>query len=622
MAAESQVIIGRAKELADLGEFLGGIEAGPIALVLDGEMGIGKTALWKAGLAAADGSLVPRACLSADRVGGAAGVCGARGSAGRGFRRGDGGASRAAAAGARGGTAAERTRGRAVATCGGPGDIGGASCARARTSDRRRNRRRSVARSRVGERTCVRGSSLEGRPNRPADDPAKRRLDPRCPSISSGHSSTAARVSCRSGRSGRAELERLLAARLDGRLSEQSLAGIHDRSRGNPLFALEIGRAMLQRGDLRERGRRPDPGEPARARARPPRAPAATCPRGDGDRRGAVEAHADADHCGHGQPDSAAAIEAAATVGIVELEGDRVRFAHPLLASITYAQIPPARRRSLHARLAEILEDPEERGRHLALATERADAAVAAALDEAARRARARGAPASAAELWEAGAQADAGRRGSRRATPRCRGGRETFRCRRDRSRPRTPGGGRRRVDARPGAVAGPDTARMGLRPHRRLPCRRGDLPGRAGRTCRRHRTPHRDRGGTRVVPSPDTGHRRSRDPRSPRARARGVARRAGLVGRGALPRRLSRGAERRGNPLGDDRTCRRAGPLAGVGADLRSTRLDPRDASGMGGRAERRPARTSKRSTRPRSSRATSTRCRSSSSTSPASSS
>jgi hypothetical protein len=53
MSAEPQVIVGRAKELAGLGEFLDGIESGPIALVLDGEMGIGKTALWKVGLAAA-----------------------------------------------------------------------------------------------------------------------------------------------------------------------------------------------------------------------------------------------------------------------------------------------------------------------------------------------------------------------------------------------------------------------------------------------------------------------------------------------------------------------------------------------------------------------------------------
>ena len=52
MFAVPQTVIGRAKELRDLGEFLGEIEAGPIAFVLDGELGIGKTVLWKAGLAA------------------------------------------------------------------------------------------------------------------------------------------------------------------------------------------------------------------------------------------------------------------------------------------------------------------------------------------------------------------------------------------------------------------------------------------------------------------------------------------------------------------------------------------------------------------------------------------
>ncbi|MCZ7590263.1 MAG: ATP-binding protein [Gaiella sp.] len=59
MATEPQVIIGRAKELADLGEFLGGVEAGgPTALVLDGEMGIGKTALWKGGAGGGRRSLI------------------------------------------------------------------------------------------------------------------------------------------------------------------------------------------------------------------------------------------------------------------------------------------------------------------------------------------------------------------------------------------------------------------------------------------------------------------------------------------------------------------------------------------------------------------------------------
>ncbi len=223
----------------------------------------------------------------------------------------------------------------------------------------------------------------------------------------------------RVGSLGPAELDRLLVARLDTRLSGQSLLGVHDRSAGNPFFALEIGRAMQQRDDLPAGDDDvPIPASlhelvrdrlallPQAAREATEIAAALSRPT-----RALIDAVT-------GSSDSSAALEAAATAGIVELEGDRVRFAHPLLASITYAQIPSDRRRALHARLAEILDDPEERGRHLALTVEHPDAAVAAALDEAARRARARGAPASAAELWEQARRltpADEGREARRR---------------------------------------------------------------------------------------------------------------------------------------------------------------------------------------------------------------
>ena len=98
--------------------------------------------------------------------------------------------------------------------------------------------------------------------------------------------------------------------------------------------------------------------------------------------------------------------------GVVEVVGDGLRFTHPLLASAVYQKIPPARRRELHARLATIVRDPEERARHLALSVEGPDVAVAAALEEAALLASSRGAPQSAAELWEM----------ARRATPQDRG--------------------------------------------------------------------------------------------------------------------------------------------------------------------------------------------------------
>ena len=53
MFQESQSIIGRDAELMSVDSFLGAIEGGPVALLLDGEAGIGKTVLWSAGLAAA-----------------------------------------------------------------------------------------------------------------------------------------------------------------------------------------------------------------------------------------------------------------------------------------------------------------------------------------------------------------------------------------------------------------------------------------------------------------------------------------------------------------------------------------------------------------------------------------
>ena len=76
-----------------------------------------------------------------------------------------------------------------------------------------------------------------------------------------------------------------------------------------------------------------------------------------------------------------------------------VRFTHPLLGAAVYGRVALGRRRALHARLAETVVDPEERGRHLALATEGSDSAVAELLMQAAQRAAARGAPDAAAAL-------------------------------------------------------------------------------------------------------------------------------------------------------------------------------------------------------------------------------
>jgi hypothetical protein len=101
----------------------------------------------------------------------------------------------------------------------------------------------------------------------------------------------------------------------------------------------------------------------------------------------------------------------------VVLDGVHIQFAHRLLASVCYEQALPWDRRAVHRALAGAVSDAEERARHLALAAEGADAGVATELDTASEQAAARGATATAAELFELAAAltppegADASRR-------------------------------------------------------------------------------------------------------------------------------------------------------------------------------------------------------------------
>lgn len=92
-------------------------------------------------------------------------------------------------------------------------------------------------------------------------------------------------------------------------------------------------------------------------------------------------------------------LEEVETDGIIGLDGNRVRFSHPLLARGVYNDTTPARRRAMHRALAAIEGLPELKARHLALASTTADDTTLAVLDAAAETARARGAPAAAAEL-------------------------------------------------------------------------------------------------------------------------------------------------------------------------------------------------------------------------------
>lgn len=92
-------------------------------------------------------------------------------------------------------------------------------------------------------------------------------------------------------------------------------------------------------------------------------------------------------------------LEQAEAHGVVGLDGNRVRFSHPLLAGMIYSDAPASTRRATHRVLAGLETHPELRARHLALASTQGDDEIFAALDQAGDSARARGAPAAAAEL-------------------------------------------------------------------------------------------------------------------------------------------------------------------------------------------------------------------------------
>jgi tetratricopeptide (TPR) repeat protein len=100
--------------------------------------------------------------------------------------------------------------------------------------------------------------------------------------------------------------------------------------------------------------------------------------------------------------DGWSALGEAEEAGVVGVESDRIRFTHPLLASIIYGSTSHRQRLQLHRRLAELVVDSEERARHLAASVVEPDGAIATEVELGARQAALRGAQDAAAELFEA----------------------------------------------------------------------------------------------------------------------------------------------------------------------------------------------------------------------------
>ena len=193
----------------------------------------------------------------------------------------------------------------------------------------------------------------------------------------------------------------LLEERLGLELTRPELARVQEATAGNPFFALELGRELVRTNT------RPTPGQALRVPeslrellgGRLDRLPAET---GDVLLQAAALARPTVElvTAAYGDRERVLeALEAAVREGMVELDDSHVRFAHPCSPRLSYGRAPVWKRRAVHRTLAEVVTDSEERARHLALAAEGPDAAVASELDTAAEQAAARGAPAAAAEL-------------------------------------------------------------------------------------------------------------------------------------------------------------------------------------------------------------------------------
>jgi len=185
-------------------------------------------------------------------------------------------------------------------------------------------------------------------------------------------------------------------------ISRLTTRRLFDASAGNPFLGLELARS------LRQLDAEPSPGEPLPVpadverllRARIEALPAETV-----DVLLLASCLPSPTETLLGRVTDAATLEgalrSASAERVIEREGDRFRFTHPLFASTVYSGAPPERRRQAHRRLGEVVPNIEERARHLALSTEGPSRQIAAVLDQAAESAADRGAPGVAGELAE-----------------------------------------------------------------------------------------------------------------------------------------------------------------------------------------------------------------------------
>jgi DNA-binding NarL/FixJ family response regulator len=183
-------------------------------------------------------------------------------------------------------------------------------------------------------------------------------------------------------------LRRVLAGTVDS-ISRPTLRRIHEESQGNPLYAIELARALAVQGaPAGSWAGLPLPGSlQAAIGERLETVPSELTPLlettaalGTTTVRELRELLPDA------PVDDLLALAEEHALLVVE-DDLAVRFAHPIVGSAVYERVGPLARRTLHARLAARAADPDVHARHLALSTDEPDAETATLLDEAARRA-------------------------------------------------------------------------------------------------------------------------------------------------------------------------------------------------------------------------------------------
>ena len=157
----------------------------------------------------------------------------------------------------------------------------------------------------------------------------------------------------------------LLATRLGLRLPHHVLRRVYDVTTGNPLFVLEVGRTLVGR-DLDSLGEEiplPEDVEDLLGWR--------VADLDDAVRRVllALALGADLRVTQLRELAGPQLLERAIEAGVVAVDGERVRPAHPLLAAAARRHAPRTSGSDLHRRLAEVVADEERRALHLALAT-------------------------------------------------------------------------------------------------------------------------------------------------------------------------------------------------------------------------------------------------------------